>query len=713
MSGILAAEPAFHGFVETTLDALLIFEGCRRGILPKITRRLQETEKRALVDSGSVFVFDEEDTGIKRWTDGLIWSPSRTLGNFLLYRELVKKPTKAAKTDGTGSANSSSAEDPPAPPQVSSSEAQATVASTSRADDSRRRSFSEASGTQLDRARERALVGSLTSSTRFRSDGLVKKTISLAGVHMICYYRIEDVTSGRLRTPSSHPELMSMEISPDMLAPSLFRVPPVIEIGMDGQVRYKAESDTPMSPNTRPTSSSDLPALTQPRSRPASSDSTSGRNASPLLAPLPIGLPRGAEALPQSSPSVHRASIGPSRASGRFDPYSYAGRPVNTSPSTATFPLPGSYTSSSSYASQSYTAAPRTSVFGSQPSASAGASWPGESAFDASAPLNRPAQDQPAMYGAVEHDPYASQDTYARDAYPVPPGSSGGIFSYQPPPPSRDGPAMSSGPTAGHALYTATIPTTSPAYAGHQMVGHRHVSDSATATGHGYGAGYAGPSQTVYNHNHPPATAPAQYHQRPRHTSSSGPSLAFRPASSTSLYESQEYDYDNRTPSIVYDSSIRQPYTSHAASRVYGNYVSQSLPPTYDSSKPPRALSSATYPSGLVGSTAGADESDESELVANDPGVAPVLLPGAAVRSYPPATRPLNSYNPHGPSPMGFGHSVGLDAVEYPHVKPAAQAMPETRQWWTPPPTTATAAVQHDGTNGVVPDPYASQSWQQ
>ena len=46
------AEPSFRGFVETTLDALLIFEGCKQGMLPQITRRLQEFEKRALVASG-------------------------------------------------------------------------------------------------------------------------------------------------------------------------------------------------------------------------------------------------------------------------------------------------------------------------------------------------------------------------------------------------------------------------------------------------------------------------------------------------------------------------------------------------------------------------------------------------------------------------------------------------------------------------------------
>lgn len=52
----------FHGFVETTTDSLLLFEACRRGVLPKISRRLQERE-RGSVKSGTVFVFDEKESG--------------------------------------------------------------------------------------------------------------------------------------------------------------------------------------------------------------------------------------------------------------------------------------------------------------------------------------------------------------------------------------------------------------------------------------------------------------------------------------------------------------------------------------------------------------------------------------------------------------------------------------------------------------------------
>jgi len=75
--------PPFIGFIETTYDALLIFEAARRGAIPRITRRLNDPEK-PMIHSGAVFLFDEHESGIKRWTDGIVWSPSRILGNFLV-----------------------------------------------------------------------------------------------------------------------------------------------------------------------------------------------------------------------------------------------------------------------------------------------------------------------------------------------------------------------------------------------------------------------------------------------------------------------------------------------------------------------------------------------------------------------------------------------------------------------------------------------------
>jgi hypothetical protein len=91
-------DPPFVGIVETTLNALILFESSRRDHLPRITRRLAEKE-RGMIRSGAVFVgrlpsfrpfarswkrphslqiFDRGESGIKRWTDGLVWSPSRS-----------------------------------------------------------------------------------------------------------------------------------------------------------------------------------------------------------------------------------------------------------------------------------------------------------------------------------------------------------------------------------------------------------------------------------------------------------------------------------------------------------------------------------------------------------------------------------------------------------------------------------------------------------
>ncbi|CAG8693166.1 1664_t:CDS:2, partial [Dentiscutata heterogama] len=76
--------------VQTVNDAMIIFEACRRGILQRTTRRLLEKEKEEL-RSGQVYVFDENESGIKRWTDGRLWSPSRIIKDFLVYRELATR----------------------------------------------------------------------------------------------------------------------------------------------------------------------------------------------------------------------------------------------------------------------------------------------------------------------------------------------------------------------------------------------------------------------------------------------------------------------------------------------------------------------------------------------------------------------------------------------------------------------------------------------
>ncbi|KAL7751624.1 Gluconate transport-inducing protein [Sorochytrium milnesiophthora] len=80
---------AFYGSLVTLRDALLVIEAVRRGLLPRVVKRLDDTQREA-IRPGSVFVWLESETGMKRWTDGKCWSPSRILGSFLTYREVRK-----------------------------------------------------------------------------------------------------------------------------------------------------------------------------------------------------------------------------------------------------------------------------------------------------------------------------------------------------------------------------------------------------------------------------------------------------------------------------------------------------------------------------------------------------------------------------------------------------------------------------------------------
>jgi Gti1/Pac2 family transcription factor len=101
----------YFGYVRTPADAIKLFEACRMGLLPRVQRRLSEKERMS-IRSGSVYVWDEREAGMRRWTDGKSWSASRVSGSFLTYREMEGKrgggfgaqPTRrgAGKTPDSG-----------------------------------------------------------------------------------------------------------------------------------------------------------------------------------------------------------------------------------------------------------------------------------------------------------------------------------------------------------------------------------------------------------------------------------------------------------------------------------------------------------------------------------------------------------------------------------------------------------------------------------
>lgn len=81
-------QPSYFGHVSTALDAALLFEACLSGYAPIITQRVNSSDTAQLISSGHVFIYEQREHGIQRWTDGLQWSPSRVLDEFLIYREL-------------------------------------------------------------------------------------------------------------------------------------------------------------------------------------------------------------------------------------------------------------------------------------------------------------------------------------------------------------------------------------------------------------------------------------------------------------------------------------------------------------------------------------------------------------------------------------------------------------------------------------------------
>ncbi|RKP25784.1 gluconate transport inducer 1/Pac2, partial [Syncephalis pseudoplumigaleata] len=172
----------YFGYIETVQDALLIFESCRIGALPRVHRRLNERERRWL-RSGSVYVWDEEESDVRRWTDGRLWSPSRIRGRFLVYRELSCRRTEAMDVD--------SPEDP-------LSDAVMSGTGGSHAYGGRGHSYSNSNGSIV-------------------PNGLIKRTIAVETssgrrLHLISYFSEADLASGALPRPRFDPRLQHVQI---------------------------------------------------------------------------------------------------------------------------------------------------------------------------------------------------------------------------------------------------------------------------------------------------------------------------------------------------------------------------------------------------------------------------------------------------------------------------------------------------------------------
>ncbi|WWD05976.1 hypothetical protein V865_004061 [Kwoniella europaea PYCC6329] len=509
-------DPPFRGYIETTFDALLVFEAARRGMIPRVTRRLIERE-RGMVQSGAVFVFDEHESGIKRWTDGLVWSPSRILGNFLVYRETDKRspgtPTKTSSTSppetspsastplgrpGTGTLGMSGFDSPTGMGHMQPSVMDAPSSSMHDMTEppplgqgalARPRSASEGGGA-MDRQRERQLVGSLTNSYKFKEGGLVKKTMSVSvngfNQHMVSYYSVQDVLAGKLRAPSTIPELSSLEISQEYLNKQNFRFPPMIERGPDGINRYRGEAEEPQSP-TSPNSQFSF------QSFPPSSSSGeyydggysqmtshaprvgSPRNRS-VTVPMPVPLPPHAQ-------SMAGSYVGPNSHGSTFYESPTVGA-MHYAPSLARQSSSSSIHSSASGAIRPSSSSRRYDPYGSGPGSATSPRLSGGMQYQPNLPHRRQSQPIPP------ENLYSQSNSASYDVKPNP-------YNYHPP---------STAPSTFSAFYTPDgAPEPGHTHGGHPHHQHpSHIQSSVTspttttfahAPAHGYAAWQPVPHQ--------------------------------------------------------------------------------------------------------------------------------------------------------------------------------------------------------------------------
>ncbi|KAK2626219.1 hypothetical protein QTJ16_004481 [Diplocarpon rosae] len=166
----------YYGHVRSPADAIKLFEACRLGLLPRVQRRLSEKERQS-IKSGSVFVWDEREAGMRRWTDGKSWSASRVSGSFLTYREMEGKR-------GGGQF---------VPPPV-------------RRPNGKTPDSARGSDEDLD------LDGEGPDGYRYKPDGLMKQSFSITTstgqhLHLISYYSRPHPGVPDLPTPTTDPQL--------------------------------------------------------------------------------------------------------------------------------------------------------------------------------------------------------------------------------------------------------------------------------------------------------------------------------------------------------------------------------------------------------------------------------------------------------------------------------------------------------------------------
>ena len=140
-------QPTYYGHVATKQDALALFKACLSGQLYLASPLARDLERSDFIQSGRVFIYEENESDVQQWRDGLQWSPIWGHDSFLFCKEL--------ETLKRGESSAGPLRHIP---------------------------------------------------PHYKQRGFVRKTMSLeAGrmhLHLVSYYKEEDVENGTLKTPS-------------------------------------------------------------------------------------------------------------------------------------------------------------------------------------------------------------------------------------------------------------------------------------------------------------------------------------------------------------------------------------------------------------------------------------------------------------------------------------------------------------------------------
>jgi hypothetical protein len=99
MQSDLDIQPSYFGFIDTRDNAVKLVQACGPGHLHFVHKRPTSSQRHSLSQSGHVFIYEKSASSIQRWTDGRHWSPSRVLGEFLIYAERLASGTQPHPTE--------------------------------------------------------------------------------------------------------------------------------------------------------------------------------------------------------------------------------------------------------------------------------------------------------------------------------------------------------------------------------------------------------------------------------------------------------------------------------------------------------------------------------------------------------------------------------------------------------------------------------------